>query len=308
MKLGYFQPPSGLQHQMQSGHPECPERLRAIRERLAGMGLLEELVVDTEDTPASRDDLLRVHPESHIAGLEARSPKQGLTALDGDTSLGPHSMAAAFAAAGAATRALDRIIAGELDRAFCAVRPPGHHAERAQAMGFCFFNNVAVAAARALDVHGLERVAILDFDVHHGNGTADIFRDDPRVLFCSTFQSPFYPGRHDRIARDQFVFCPLAEGSGSSIFRGAIDQHWLPALERHQPQLILVSAGFDAHDDDPLAGLRLTTADYRWISTLIAEVANDQCQGRVLSLLEGGYDLPALAAAAGEHVSALLET
>jgi acetoin utilization deacetylase AcuC-like enzyme len=294
-------------HAMEPGHPEAPERLAAILERLRACGLAAAMETVDDAPEAATDDLVRVHGGVHLAGLEARLPTRGLTPLDGDTTLGPDTLLAARRAAGAATDAVDRILAGTLDRAFCAVRPPGHHAERDAAMGFCFVNSVAVAAARALEVGGLERVAILDFDVHHGNGTVSIFADDPRVLVASSFQHPFYPGRLTDVPGEHLLYTPLPAGTDGSGFRRAIERDWVPALERHAPQLVLVSAGFDAHRDDPLGGLRLDADDFAWVTRLIVEASRPSADGRLVSLLEGGYDLAALADCVEAHVGALVE-
>ena len=293
-------------HQMQPRHPESPARLRAVLDRLAESGLRGDLI-DVEDVEAvAAEDIARVHPEAFITALRALRPETGLAAVDGDTFIGPATLDAAARAAGAAVRGVDDILRGRYERGFCAIRPPGHHAETQLAMGFCFYNSIAIAARRALDVHGLDRVAILDFDVHHCNGTAEIFQHDPRVLVASSFQHPFYPGRMTGLEGDNLVFTRLAAGSRGIDFRRAIERDWLPALERHRPQLILVSAGFDAHEDDPLAELRLTADDFGWVTDLIVAAARDHADGRVLSLMEGGYDLAALATSAERHVERLL--
>ncbi|MCC5887731.1 MAG: histone deacetylase family protein [Gammaproteobacteria bacterium] len=305
MRTALLQHPDDALHRMQSRHPECPERTTVIIERLEHSGLADDLIRPPVPEPVSDADLARVHPIEHIEGLWQRLPRQGLTPVDGDTFLAPGSIRAARAAAGAAVAATDGVLHGAFERAFCAIRPPGHHAETSLAMGFCFFNSIAVAARRALEVHGLERVAILDFDVHHGNGSAEIFAHDPRVMVCSSFQHPFYPGRGTDVAGNHIVLTPLPEGTGSGAFRRAIERDWIPAIERHRPELILVSAGFDAHRDDPLGGLELVTDDYRWITELIGALAHDCANDRIVSLLEGGYDLAALAASAEAHVTAL---
>lgn len=305
MKTALLQHPNSALHAMHPGHPECPARLQAILERLRLSGLLQDLDQPSVTTSVAEADLLRVHPLSHLQLLRQLSPRQGLQPLDEDTALAPHTLSAAFTAAGSATAAVDLVMAGDHARAFCLVRPPGHHAEREAAMGFCFVNSIAVAAMRALEVYGLERVAILDFDVHHGNGTVDIFRDDPRVLVCSSYQHPFYPGRQTDVERTHIVLSPLPAGTGSLPFRRAIERDWLPALERHRPQLLLVSAGFDAHVRDPLADLALQTEDFHWITRLISSVAADYAYHRIVSLLEGGYDLQALAESVEAHLSAL---
>jgi len=253
MSTAYITHPSFLLHDMGPYHPECPERIGAIVERLEASGLDARLVHHTAPA-ATRDQLARVHGAEYIDQIEAASPEAGLHYLDPDTALCPHSLTAARHAAGAAVKAVDLVMSGECGSAFCAVRPPGHHAERSRAMGFCVFNSVAVAAAHALDAHGLKRVAIVDFDVHHGNGTEEIFADDPRVVMVGTFQYPLYPYSGVEPLGPNMHNVPLAPGSGSDEFRAAVAQ-WLPALHAHRPQLILVSAGFDAHRDDPLAGL-----------------------------------------------------
>jgi len=294
-----------LAHRMQPRHPERPERLQAIRARLRDSGLAEELD-ERSAAPATDGVLLRVHTAGHLEALQRMAPEAGLVGVDPDTAMCPETLDAARLAAGANVAAVDGVMNGAFLRAFCAVRPPGHHAESARAMGFCFFNNVAVAAAHALGHHGLERIAVLDFDVHHGNGTVEMFRDDPRVLVCSSYQHPFYPGRMWEVKREHIVHSPLAVGSRGVEFRRAVERQWIPAVERHRPQLVLVSAGFDAHADDPLAGLRFAVEDYRWITQVIVALANDHCRGRVVATLEGGYDLDALAASVEAHLAALL--
>lgn len=305
MRTALLQHPDDALHRMQSRHPECPERTAVVIERLAASGLADDLI--RLPTPPAVDDadLRRVHSAEHIELLRKLVPEDGLAAVDGDTFLAPGSIRAARAAAGTAVAATDGVMEGAFEHAFCAIRPPGHHAESRLAMGFCFFNSIAIAARRAIDVHGLERIAILDFDVHHGNGTVEIFAEDPRIMVCSSFQHPFYPGRGTEAAGEHIVLTPLTEGTGSMAFRHAIERDWIPALQRQRPELILVSAGFDAHRDDPLGGLELTTDDYRWITGLINDLAHDHANDRVVSLLEGGYDLAALAACAEAHVATL---
>ena len=294
-------------HRMQPEHPESPERLRTVLERLRDSGLGGDMIEIEDAPPASADDIARVHPEDFVDALRHLEPASGLASVDGDTFMGPGTLQAATRATGCAIAAVDGVLEGRFEAAFCAVRPPGHHAESRLAMGFCFYNSIAIAARRALEVHGLDRVAILDFDVHHGNGTAEIFQDDPRVLLASSFQHPFYPGRMTDLDRHHLVFTRLAAGTRGDDFRRLVERDWSPALERHRPQLILVSAGFDAHRDDPLAQLQLRDEDFGWVSRFIADAARDYCSGRVVSLLEGGYDLRALAASTEQHVSALVE-
>lgn len=306
MRVGLLQHPLCAEHRLQPGHPEAPERLTTLLAHLARTGLDRDLVRIDDAPPVSATDVARVHPDTLLTRLEALAPAAGLAHLDSDTWLCPQTLPAARVAAGSATHAVDEILAGRLDRAFCAVRPPGHHAETDLPMGFCFLNSVAIAARRALDVHGLERVAILDFDVHHGNGTAEIFAADPRVLVASSYQHPWYPGRMHDLRAPNLVFTPLPAGTASAAFRAAIERDWLPALDAHAPQLVLVSAGFDAHRLDPLGDLLLTEDDFAWITGLITDVARRHAGGRVLSMLEGGYDLGALALSAEAHLAGLL--
>lgn len=291
-------------HDMGPGHPESPDRVRAIEDHFIRVGLMSALQV--VDAPlATRAQLARVHDEAYIDALAAAGPDHGLVQLDPDTAMNPHSHEAALRAAGAVVRATDLVMQGLVHNAFCNVRPPGHHACRRRPMGFCLFNNVAVGAAHALDYHGLERVAIVDFDVHHGNGTEDIFRDDPRVLMVSTFQHPFYPNSGIEGRSDRMVNVPLAAGSGGARFREAVGGQWLPAIENFAPQMLFISAGFDAHRDDDMAMLELTEADYAWVTRVLLDAGRRHSQGRMVSTLEGGYDLGALARSAEQHVRVL---
>ena len=269
-------------HNPGADHPECAQRLSSIGDRLleSGLGNVLHQVVAPE---VRRDQLLRVHDEAHIDGVEANIPASGFARLDPDTVVSPESLGAARRAAGAAVAAVDLVLSGEMDQAFCSVRPPGHHAERGRVMGFCLFNNVAVGAAHALEAHGLSRVAIVDFDVHHGNGTEDIFQHDDRVLFCSTFQHPFYPFTPLLEDSPNRVSVPLDAGAGSEEFRSAVTEHWLPALERFEPEMIFVSAGFDAHVADDMSHVHLTDDDYRWVSERIVEAAAASASGRIVS-------------------------
>lgn len=293
-------------HEMGAGHPESPQRLQAISAELGVSGLLDRLECLRPDA-ASHDQLALAHPRNYIRELEALHPQQGHNYADPDTALNPHSLRAARLAAGAVLLGTQQILSGACQNAFCAVRPPGHHAEQASAMGFCLFNNVALGVEWALNQSDIERVAVLDFDVHHGNGTVDIFKDRPEVLVCSSFQYPFYPFRYQDIRRPNIVHTPLAAGTASSAFRHAIEQAWRPALAEHRPDMIFISAGFDAHRDDPLGQLQLTDADFHWITGLIGEAASRYAGGRILSVLEGGYNLKALGRSAAAHVQALLE-
>lgn len=290
---------------MITGHPEQPARLGAIEDQLRAQGIYDFLR-HYEAPRASEEQLLRVHPQQHIDRLRASSPEQGLVGIDPDTTMCPGTLEAALRAAGANVLATDLVMQGAMKKAFCNVRPPGHHAEHDRAMGFCFFNNVAVGAAHAMAEHGLERVAILDFDVHFGNGTAEIFEDDERVLLCSTYEHPLYPDLNPPTVPGRSINCALPAGSGSAQFRAAVSEHWHPALEAFAPQLIFVSAGFDAHAGDPLADLQLTVDDYAWITKLICELADRYANGRVVSTLEGGYDLSALATCAFAHIDGLM--
>ena len=306
MSIAFISHPDCVLHDMGPLHPERPARLHAISDRLIAARL--DASLRHYDAPlAERGQLCRVHDSGYVDRIFAVSPGEGRAFLDPDTSMNRHSLSAALRAAGAGVLAVDLVIGGDMRAAFCAVRPPGHHAERNRAMGFCLFNNIAVAAAHALDAHGLERVAIVDFDVHHGNGTEDIFEDDARVLFCSTFQHPFYPHSGAGGGRSaHIVNVPLGAGSGGAAFRDAVVGHWLPALDAHRPELILVSAGFDAHIEDELAGLALVEDDYAWVTRELRNVAATHCRGRIVSMLEGGYALDALGRCVEAHIKALL--
>lgn len=293
-------------HDMGAGHPEAPDRLPAIEQGLDVLGIADRL--DRRQAPAaSLDAIKRVHDESYVDELLAIAPDTGRVPIDADTILTPHTLPAAYHAAGAGIAAVDAVLAGEVANAFCAVRPPGHHAEYARAMGFCFFNNVAIAATHALAAGGLERVAIVDFDVHHGNGTEDVCRGEPRVLFCSTYQNPLFPFTSDESVPGRLIKTPLRAGTGGSVFKRAIERDWLPALDEAKPELILVSAGFDAHRSDPLADLQLEAEDFEWVTQRIADAAERYCDGRIVSLLEGGYALDAIAASAAIHIRTLLD-
>ena len=296
--------PEYLNHHVMDGHPERPERLSHVMNHLSQISLTQDFeLVQPQPIPPER--ILAAHSQSHVEFLTASKPKDGIVPLDPDTWMSPASLSAAELAAGAVFAGMDTVLNGAQRRVFCAVRPPGHHAERDSAMGFCLLNSVAIAAIAALDHADVERVAILDFDVHHGNGTVDICRDHPQILVCSSFQSPYYPNRLDDLVQPNIVNTPLAAGSSGSTFRAAVERDWLPALEAHQPDIVFVSAGFDAHVDDPLADLRLVEEDYRWVTQFIVAVANQYAQGRVVSTLEGGYDLDALARSVTAHIEAL---
>ncbi len=291
-------------HVTPPGHPEQVARLDAVRSALAALG-----VTEVKAPLAAEDDLLRVHPKSHVDAIKAAAPESGWRSLDTDTHMSAGSLAAAYRAAGGAVRAVDLVMSGEAGNAFCATRPPGHHADRETAMGFCFFGNVAIAAKHALDHHGLSRVAILDFDVHHGNGTQDLVEEDARILFCSSHQSPLYPGTgaaHET-GVGNVLNVPLPDGTGSAGFRAAWERQVLPRVDEFAPELIIISAGFDAHKADPLAGMMLETDDFAWVTHAICDLADRHCRGRVVSALEGGYDLAALGESAAAHVAVLEE-
>ena len=291
-------------HDTGAGHPECAARLAAISDRLLASGL-GNVLLNFDAPEVELDDLLRVHDAAYIDALKAKTPNSGFQRIDPDTVIGPRSLDAARRAAGAVVAAVDLVASGQVDNAFCSVRPPGHHAERDESMGFCLFNNIAVGAARALELHGYARVAILDFDVHHGNGTEDIFASEDRVLFCSSFQHPFYPFTPLRENTANRVSVPLSAGDGSDAFRDAVTQHWLPALARFEPEFVFVSAGFDAHVADDMSHIHLVDDDYLWVTEQIVEVARETAGGRIVSALEGGYELHSLARCVETHLRVL---
>jgi len=305
LTLALISHPACLLHDMGDWHPESPARLHAIQDALVSAGL--DFAVRQIDAPrATREQLERVHDRAYLDLVDATAPRQGTALLDQETRMSSHSHEAALRAAGAVVAAVDLVMTGELVAAFCSVRPPGHHAERSRSMGFCIYNNVAVGAAHALEVHGVEKVAIIDFDVHHGNGTEDIFRDEPRVLLCSSFQHPFYPNSGADTDLPHILNLPLPAGTDGQAFRKAVETHWPEALDAFRPQLIFFSAGFDAHAADDMSQLRLTEADYRWITNIVRCAANAHAQGRIVSTLEGGYDLHSLGRSAAAHIDALL--
>lgn len=292
-------------HEMGPHHPECPERLGAINDLLLVKGLLDYML--PYDAPlATEEQISRAHSSLYVKELVASSPQEGYHAVDPDTNMNRHTVRAALRAAGAAVQATDLVLSGEAPTAFCSVRPPGHHAERDAAMGFCFFNNVAVGIRHALDVHGLERVALIDFDVHHGNGSEDIFKDDERVLMCSIFERGLYPFPEETGHTTTMVNVGLPSRSGGKEFRAAVTEHWIPALDKFAPQLIYISAGFDAHREDDMGNLGLVEADYAWVTQQLVAVANRHCQGRIISCLEGGYVLSPLARSVAAHVKVLI--
>jgi acetoin utilization deacetylase AcuC-like enzyme len=298
--------PACLEHDPGKHHPESPARLRAVLDALAEPEF--DRLERREAPQAALDDLLRVHPRRYVENIMGAVPRSGYVGIDAETILSPASGEAALRAAGAVVAAVDAVMAEEADNAFCAVRPPGHHAEPARAMGFCLFNNVAVGALRARKAHGLSRVAVIDFDVHHGNGTQAAFESDGGLFYASTHQSPLYPGTG--AAREtgvgNIVNVPLRPMSGSSQFRLGVTQRILPALDAFRPELVLISAGFDAHKSDPLAQLLLEEGDYTWITEQLLEIAYRHAGGRLVSTLEGGYDLTALGASAAAHTRVLM--
>jgi acetoin utilization deacetylase AcuC-like enzyme len=296
-----------LNHLTPPGHPERPDRLRAIE------GALEDEKFATlirEQAPMADIEMVALaHPRDYVEAIREASPREGMIALDGDTSMSPGSLEAALRAAGGAVMAVDEVIAKKADNAFIATRPPGHHAETVRPMGFCIFNHVAIAARHALKTHGLARVGIVDFDVHHGNGTQEIFWSDPAVMYCSTHQMPLYPGtgaKSERGDYDNIVNAPLRAGDGGEQFREAMESTILPRLEAFGPDLLLISAGFDAHIRDPLASLNFTEDDFAWATKKLMELADKKSGGRVVSVLEGGYDLQGLAGSVSAHVMALM--
>lgn len=303
MAVALITHPVFASHEVPRGHPESGARVTTTD---AGLQVLSNSALNRVEAPrATREQLDRAHAPGHVDAVFDVAPTEGLVALDPDTTMGPHSLEAAERAAGAVCRGVDLVVSGEATRAFCLVRPPGHHAASAHASGFCIFNNVAVGAAHALAQDGIERVAILDFDVHHGDGTEAIVRDDPRVLMCSTYQHPFYPGTNLPSVPGSQVNVPLPAGTGGQGFQTAITERWLPELDAFAPQLVFISAGFDAHVDDPLGQLALTESDFAWATERAVEVAEQHAQGRVVSVLEGGYNLEALSASVVAHVRAL---
>ena len=303
MSVAYISHPACLKHEMGMHHPEQPARLTAIHDRLVASGL--GMVLLHYDAPAATDEqLLLAHTRAYIDQVKSVSPPQGHVWLDGDTAMNPHTLDAALHAAGAVVQGVDLVMAGTVKQAFCGVRPPGHHAERAVSMGFCIFNNIAIGAKHALHGHGLERVAIVDFDVHHGNGTEDIVAGETGVLFCSTFQHPFYPHSGYDSKAPNVLNMPLPSGTRGSEFREAVHANWLPRLREFAPQLLLISAGFDAHQADDMAGLNLIDDDYFWVTRQLCRVADECAEGRIVSALEGGYDLHALARSVEAHIKA----
>ena len=308
MVTALYTHPDCLNHVTPGGHPERVDRLRAVLAALDASGFA---ALDRRAAPlADMAEVLRCHPQTHIDAIASALPTEAYAALDADTFLSPGSLTAALRAVGAVTAAVDAVMAGAVANAFCAIRPPGHHAEATRPMGFCLFGNIAIAAKRALDHHGLARVAIMDFDVHHGNGTQDLLWDEARVRYASTHQMPLYPGSGatDEVgAHHNILNHPLSPGAGGTEFRRVMEREILPALDAFAPELVLVSAGFDAHRADPLANLNLEGADFAWATQRLCEIADAHAGGRLVSTLEGGYDLTALAECAAAHVAVMME-
>ena len=314
-KTGYFTHPDCRRHEMGRGHPECPERLDAIEDRLLASGVGDAL--DRREAPlAPQSELVLAHDRTHVAAIRGMADEIGEQQaaggtdhlyIDPDTAMNPHSWNAALRGAGAALAATDAVIDGELENAFCAVRPPGHHATRSRAMGFCIFNNVAIAARYALERKGLERVAVVDFDVHHGNGTEDILAGDSRVLMVGIFQHPFYPYSGAGPHADNMLNVPVPAYTKGDRIRTLIEDSWLPRLHAFKPQMIFISAGFDAHREDDLGQLGLVEDDYRWITKQLKDIANLYAQGRIVSCLEGGYNLDALGRSVEAHLRVLAD-
>lgn len=308
MTTAFLTHPDCLDHITPSGHPERVERLEVILNRIDAPEFSD---LDRIEAPLGTvDQVLLAHPLSYYRRIESAIPDSGIVTLDADTYLSPGSLNAALRGVGAATKAVDLVLDGEADNAFCATRPPGHHAETSTAMGFCLFGNVAIAAKHALQNRGLDRVAIVDFDVHHGNGTQDLVWNEPGIFFASTHQMPLYPGSgypSERGAHNNILNVPLNSGADGSALINAFRQSILPAVRRFKPELLLVSAGFDGHRADPLAGLNFETSDFAQVTRLLCDFATDACDGRVVSVLEGGYDLEALADSVAAHVKVLME-
>ena len=287
-------------------HPECGERLDAINNRMIMSGV-DWISRHYDSHCAEREHLLRAHDADYVERVFATAPQTGFSMLDGDTGMNVHSLDAALHAAGATVMAVDLVMAGTHKHAFCAVRPPGHHAGRNCAAGFCIFNNVAVGAAHALEVYALERIAIIDFDVHHGDGTEEIFLDEQRVMFCSSFQHPFYPFTGADTNDPNLRNLPLPAGTGGAAWREAVSATWLPALREFQPQLVMISAGFDSHLEDDMGGFNLVERDYQWITRELCQIAKEFSDGRVVSCLEGGYELSPLGRSVTTHIKELAE-
>ena len=307
MKLGYFTDPECLLHNMGEGHPEQSARLVAIDSELDRLGLKSDLY-EGRVRPVLIDEIKRVHSGKLIdklMRLDQKTKNNQTVPIDPDTFLCAQSLQSIFLSAGAGCSAVDLIMKNQLTRAFCATRPPGHHAERDHSMGFCFFNNIAIATQHAIKTYQINRVAIVDFDVHHGNGTVDIFKDYSKVLICSSFQHPFYPNRHTEQDASNLAFVPLDAGTDSNVFRRQVEKIIFPSIDKFKPEIIMISAGFDAHKNDPLGNINLNEDDFRWITKNLVQLARSHCNSRIISMLEGGYDLSSLARSVGVHLEEL---
>jgi len=304
MQTLYITHPECRLHEMGDWHPESPFRLDAINDHLISSGL-QGLLDEREALPADEDDILRVHSRKHLEYLRKMSPKDGYAEIDPDTLMNPHTLSAAFIAAGAGIAAVDAIMKNEAHSAFCSVRPPGHHARAEQAMGFCFFNNLAITVAYTLEKYGFKRIAIIDFDVHHGNGTEEMFESDSRVLMCSFYQNAIFPNVYAQNVGSNMVNIGVPANTDGETLRDIVQTSWMPKLEEFQPEFIFISAGFDGHCEDMLGGLNMHESDYAWITEKLVELADRTANGRIVSFLEGGYDLSALGRSVAVHIKAL---
>lgn len=305
MSTAFISHPDCHDHDTGEDHPENAQRLSAIEDRLLS-SRISDFIKYLDAPEVTRDQLLRAHTAGYLEMIDALMPTTGYARLDPDTVISPGSLQAAKRAAGSVILAVDRIMSGEIRNAFCSVRPPGHHAERSRALGFCIYNNIAVGVKHALEVYGLKRVAVVDFDVHQGNGTEDILLGDDRLLYCSIFQHPFFPYTPLPENSEKVISIPLDASATSAEFRAAVTDHWLPAMERFKPEMIFVSAGFDAHQDDDMSYVRLTDADFRWVTQEIVRIADISASGRVVSVLEGGYEIHSLARCVEAHMRVLM--
>ncbi len=306
MSTAFISHPDCHDHDTGEDHPENAQRLSAIEDRLLS-SRISDFIKYLDAPEVTRDQLLRAHTAGYLEMIDALMPRTGYARLDPDTVISPGSLQAAKRAAGSVILAVDRIMSGEIRNAFCSVRPPGHHAERNRALGFCIYNNIAVGVKHALEVYGLQRVAVVDFDVHQGNGTEDILLGDDRLLYCSIFQHPFFPYTPLPENSERVISIPLDASAKSAEFRAAVTDHWLPAMERFEPEMIFVSAGFDAHQDDDMSYVRLTDADFRWVTQEIVRIADMSASGRVVSALEGGYEIHSLARCVEAHMRVLMD-
>lgn len=305
MTIGIISHPECLLHEMGAGHPEQPARLKVIEEALHEIDFKKNLK-SIESALVTQEQLLRVHDPEYVDKIFRLAPQQGFLQLDPDTAMNPHTLQAALRAAGAVAQGVDLVMAGEVDKVFCNVRPPGHHAEKSRAMGFCFFNNVAIGVSQALEQHHLARVAIIDFDVHHGNGTEDIFKNEERVLLCSSFQHPFYPFSGADTQNAHIFNLPLPEGTKGRLWREQIEEKWLETIKNFRPEFIFFSAGFDAYVGDELANFCLVEDDYFWLTKQVLQVTDQSAGGRAVSVLEGGYALENLGACVAAHLRGML--